>query len=71
MKDRIVESLITALLLAILGAAWQMYVEVRDLRHDVNDLSADLKELRGDSDKLWSEVSDQVQKLDKEPQGRQ
>jgi hypothetical protein len=34
--EGVVQSLIVALLLAILGAAFQTYTEVKMLRHDVN-----------------------------------
>jgi len=66
MRNRIVESVVTALLLGILTAAWNTYNEVKELRHEVNGITRDLAELRGDSDRLWAEVSDQVAKLDKD-----
>jgi uncharacterized membrane protein YqjE len=68
MKEKIIENAMTAvivsLLLGIIGQVWNTYNEVRELRHDVNQLSKDLKELRGDLDGLWAETSDQVQRLD-------
>jgi hypothetical protein len=71
MKDRLVETVVTALLLGILGAAWGTYNEVKLLRFEMNQISKDLAELRGDSDRLWAEVSDQVQELSKTPKKRE
>jgi hypothetical protein len=71
MKNRIIETIVTALLLAILGAAWGTYNEVKLLRFEMNEISKDLAELRGDSDRLWAEVSDQVQEFSKKPKRRE
>ena len=65
MRNRIVESVLTALLLAILGAAWQTYNEVKLLRFEMNQLSKDLADLRKDSDWALSELSDAVQRQGK------
>lgn len=56
MRQKILESVVTAAILGILGAAVSTYIEVRLLRHDVN-------ELRKDLDGLWAETSEQVQTL--------
>jgi hypothetical protein len=71
MRDRLIETVVTALLLGILGAAWSTYNEVKALRFEINEISKDLAELRGDSDKLWAEVSDAVQELSKKPKKRE
>lgn len=65
MRQRILESVLTAILLGLLSTAWGTYNEVRELRHDVNSLSKELAEMRGDLDGLYAEVSEQVQRLDK------
>ncbi len=54
------ESVLTALLLGILGAAWTTYNEVKLLRFELNEASKDLRELRSDCDALWGEVNDAV-----------
>ncbi|OGO07977.1 MAG: hypothetical protein A2Y61_02560 [Chloroflexi bacterium RBG_13_60_13] len=56
MKNRILESVMTALLIAVLGAAVSTYIEVRMLRKDVDQLQKSL-------DELWADTSEQVQKL--------
>ena len=61
MRNRIIESVLTALLLGILGAAWTTYNEVKLLRFELNEASKDLKELRGDCDALWGNVNEFIQ----------
>lgn len=48
MRQKIVESVITALLLAILGAALSTYVEVKQLRRDVDRIEVYV-------DQMWRE----------------
>ena len=61
MRNRIVESVLTALLLGILGAAWTTFNEVKQLRFETNEIGKDLKELRGDCDARWGNVNDFMQ----------
>lgn len=63
MRNRIVESVLTAVLLGILGAAWNTYNEVKELRFAAQAMQKDLSELRKDLDGLYAETSEQVQKL--------
>lgn len=58
MRQRILESVVTALLLAIFGAAVSTYWEVKMLRRDVD-------EIRKDLDDLYIQASDQIQSLDR------
>lgn len=48
MRQKIVESVATALLLAILGAALSTYIEVKQLRRDVDRIEVYV-------DQLWRE----------------
>lgn len=48
MRQRIVESVTVALLLAVLGAAVSTYLEVKMLRHDLDRLEIYV-------DQLWTE----------------
>jgi len=47
MTRNIFQSVVTALLIAILASAFQTYVEVKMLRKDVNELRHDLDVLYG------------------------
>jgi len=46
--DAIVQAVVVALLIAILGAAMQTYVEVKSLRHDVDRIEVYV-------DQLWNQ----------------
>jgi hypothetical protein len=63
MRNRIVESVAAALLVAILATAAKTYVEVQMLRHDVDRLQASL-------DQLWVDSNDEVQRLHREKRDR-
>ena len=58
MSREIFRSVITAALIALLGAAASTYWEVKMLRRDVD-------EIRKDLDRLYGETNDQVQRLDR------
>lgn len=48
----VMRSVIAALLLAVLGGAFQVWVEVKMLRHDVNELRHDLDVLYGETNEV-------------------
>lgn len=59
--EHVLAAVLTAVALALLGAAWTTYITTRDTQRELQEVRKEIGALRTELEDLWTQASSQIQ----------